>query len=175
MSNNNKRLLQVYTGNGKGKTTAALGLSMRAAGRGWKVLIIQFMKGMEYGELFSFGPLENVAIEQYGSKGFVDKCAPSPEDKGLAARALDRARETVRSGDYDMIILDEINVTVDFGLVELADVLELLESRPDTTEVVCTGRYAPQEIMDMADLVTEMKEIKHPYANDIPARKGVEF
>jgi cob(I)alamin adenosyltransferase len=170
-----QRLLQVYTGNGKGKTTAALGLCMRAAGRGWRCLVIQFMKGLEYGELFSFENVPLVTIEQYGAKGFVDKCGPSPEDKSLAATAMKRATEAFASAEFDMVVLDEVNVAIDFGLVKLDDVIELLSSKPEGVEVVCTGRYAPQQIIDMADLVTEMTEVRHPFRNNIPARKGIEF
>jgi cob(I)alamin adenosyltransferase len=170
-----KRLLHVYTGNGKGKTTAALGLCMRAAGRGWKALVVQFMKGMDYGELHAFASVPNVAIEQFGRTGFVDKCRPDPEDPARAARALDRARQALASGDFDLVVLDEVNVAIEFGLLQTGDVLDALKNRAPGTEAVCTGRYAPAALMDMADLVTDMREIKHPYMKDIPAREGIEF
>lgn len=169
------RLLHVYTGNGKGKTTAALGLCMRAAGRGWKVLVVQFMKGMDYGELHAFESVPGVAIEQYGRSGFVDRCDPDPEDPGRAARALDRARDALACGDYDLVVLDEVNVAIDFGLLNCDAVLDALKNRSPRTEAVCTGRYAPDALVDLADLVTEMREIRHPYRDDIPARRGIEF
>lgn len=175
MSGDDIRLLQVYTGNGKGKTTAALGLCMRAAGRGMKALVVQFMKGMEYGELFSFERIPEVTIEQYGRNGFVDKCKPSHEDRELAARALERARGAVSSGEFDLVVLDELNVAIYFKLIALDDALEVLRGRNARTEVVCTGRYAPEAFLEMADLVTEMKEIRHPHSKNIPSRKGIEF
>ena len=170
-----KGLLHVYTGNGKGKTTAALGLCMRAAGRGWNTLVVQFMKGMEYGELHAFEAVPQVCIEQYGRTGFVDKCHPDAEDPDRATRALGRARSALASGEFDMVVLDEVNVAIDFGLIALDEVLEALNRRARNTEAVCTGRYAPAALLEIADLVTEMKEIKHPYMQNIPGRRGVEF
>jgi len=170
-----KRLLHIYTGNGKGKTTAALGLCMRAAGRGWSALVVQFMKGMDYGELNSFASVPGVAIEQYGREGFVDKCHPDSGDPGRAARALERARGALASGEYDLVVLDEVNVAIEFKLLRPVDVVAALQERHPRTEAVCTGRYAPDEILAIADLVTEMREIKHPYAQGIAAREGIEF
>jgi len=169
-------LIQVYTGPGKGKTTAALGLAMRAAGHGLKVHIVQFMKGWpHYGELVSVERLPNVTIKQFGRPQFVDKENPDPEDFRLAQEALEHGRQAALSGDYDIVVLDEINVALDFGLIELSDVLSLLEEKPDKVELVLTGRNAPLEVVKRADLVTEMLDIKHPYYEGVEGRRGIEF
>jgi cob(I)alamin adenosyltransferase len=170
-----KGLVQVYTGDGKGKTTAALGLSLRAAGHGWKVLVIQFMKGRLYGELNSVKNIPGFSIEQYGRDEFVDKKNPAPVDVELALKGFARAEEALRSGEYDMVVLDEINVALDFKLIEIEKVLKLISERATNTEVICTGRYATQSLVDIADLVTEMREIRHPYQKNIPMRMGIEF
>jgi len=170
-----KRFLHVYTGSGKGKTTAALGLCMRAAGRGWNVLVVQFMKGMDYGELHAFEAVPRVAIEQYGRSGFVDRCNPDPEDPQRAARALNRAAEALASGQYDLVVLDEVNVAVNFGLIDCDAVIRALQARSPRTEAVCTGRFAPDALVAIADLVTDMREVRHPFARNVPAREGVEF
>jgi cob(I)alamin adenosyltransferase len=166
--------LQVYTGNGKGKTTAAFGLAMRAAGRGKKVCIIQFMKPDKgYGEQISARKL-GIEIHPMGSDRFVNKKNPRKEDVEMAQRALDLAREKMKEG-YDLLILDELNVAIDFNLVSLKDALELLENIPEETEVVVTGRYARKEIIERADLVTEMCEVKHYYTKGVMAREGIEY
>lgn len=171
-----KGLIQVYTGKGKGKTTAALGLALRAAGHGLKVYIVQFMKGWpRYGELVSVESLPNVTIKQFGRPEFVDRDNPDPEDSRLAQEALEHARQAMLSGRYDILILDEINVALDFGLIELSDVLSLLEEKPEDVELVLTGRNAPLEIVKRADLVTEMLDIKHPYYGGVKGRRGIEF
>lgn len=171
-----KGLIQVYTGNGKGKTTAALGLAMRAAGQGLKVYIIQFMKGWpDYGELFSVEKLPNITLRQFGRPDFLDREEPALEDIQLAQQALDHARQTLTRGDYDLVILDEINVALDFKLIGLNEVLDLLESKPEHVEVVLTGRHAHPEVVKRADLVTEMLDIKHPYHKGLRGRKGIEY
>jgi len=170
-----KGLLQVYTGNGKGKTTASLGLALRASGHGWKVIMVQFMKGRAYGELKAVPNLPEFTIEQYGRDEFVDKKNPDPIDIELARKGFDRAKEVLLSGGYDIVILDEINVALDFNLVGLEETLELINNRAQRTEVICTGRYAPQALLDIADLITEMREIRHPYQGGIPGRIGIEF
>ncbi len=171
-----KGYIQVYTGNGKGKTTASLGLAVRAAGHGLKVCIIQFMKGwIDYGELAGVRMLHPyVEIRQSGRDTFVDRKNPDPEDVRLAEQGWAMARETILGKKADIVVLDEINCALDFRLLPLADVLKLLEQKPDGMELVLTGRGAPQEILEAADLVTEMREVKHYYAKGVDARVGVE-
>lgn len=168
-------LLQVYTGDGKGKTTAAIGLAVRAAGHDFRVIILQFMKGRLYGELNSLRSLPNVTIEQHGRDEFVKKGNPDPVDLDFARKGFARAKEVVAAGDHDLVVLDEINVAVDFGLIPVADVVDLVKSRPAHMEIVCTGRYAPKELLDLADLVTEMKLVRHPFDKKINGRLGIEF
>lgn len=168
--------IQVYTGNGKGKTTAALGQAMRAAGHGLQAIMIQFMKGkINYGELEAAKKLPGFTIEQYGLSTFVDKDNPSKEDKELAKKGFERAQEVVMSGDYDLVILDEINVAVDYGLVSLSGLLDLIKTKPEHIELILTGRYAAKKIIEIADTVTEMKEKKHHLQKSIQARKGIEY
>lgn len=168
--------IQVYTGNGKGKTTAALGLALRAAGHGFKTTVIQFMKGnIEYGELEAAKRLApNITIRQMGRETFVDKKNPDPIDIKMAKEALDFASECVKNHTADILVLDEINVAIDFKLISVQEVLKLLSSKPADMEIILTGRYAPKEIVEVADLVTEMKEIKHHYNDGVSARLGIE-
>ncbi|MBN1540441.1 MAG: cob(I)yrinic acid a,c-diamide adenosyltransferase [Candidatus Thermoplasmatota archaeon] len=170
-----KGYLQVYTGDGKGKTTAALGLCLRAVGSGLKVRFIQFMKGRRYSEIDALEGINGFTLTQHGRDEFVSKDNPEQIDIELAGEGLKAAREAVLSGEYDLVVLDEINVAVDFGLVPLEDVLKLMRQKPEHVELVLTGRYAPQEFLDMADLVTEMREVKHFYLKGVEARKGIEF
>jgi cob(I)alamin adenosyltransferase len=175
-SENGLGMVHVYTGNGKGKTTASLGLGMRAAGHGYKVLMIQFMKGdIKYGELEAAKKIPNFEILQFGRPDFVDKKNPAQIDIDLARKGLEHARKVVKEGKIDLLILDEVNVAVEWGLVSCEDVLKVVKSRPKKMEIVLTGRYAPKEFIEIADTVTEMKEIKHPFQKDILARKGVEY
>ncbi len=171
-----KGLIQVYTGNGKGKTTAALGLALRAVGHGLTVLVIQFMKGnINYGELESSKKLSPyLTIVQSGRETFVSKTNPDPVDIRLAQDGFDLATRSITGEAYDIIILDEIIVAVDYGLIPLSDLLRLLDSKPNGVELVLTGRNARPEIFEKADLVTEMIEQKHYYRNGISAREGVE-
>jgi cob(I)alamin adenosyltransferase len=171
-----KGYIQVYTGNGKGKTTASLGLAVRAAGHGLRTVIIQFMKGwIDYGELNGVAMLSPfVEIHQAGRDTFVDRNNPDPEDVRLAREGWELAKAVVLGRKADIVVLDEINCAVDFGLLPLAEVLDLLHGKPDGMEIVLTGRGAPQEIVLIADLVTEMREIKHYYGKGIDARVGVE-
>ncbi len=169
-------LVHVYTGDGKGKTTAALGLGMRAAGHGYKVLMIQFMKGdIKYGELEAARHIPNFDILQFGRPDFVDRNNPEQIDKDLARKGVEHTGKVVGEGKVDMLILDEINVAVEWKLATAAEILEIIRSRPEHMEIVLTGRYAPIEFIEMADTVTEMREIKHPYMKDVMARKGVEY
>ncbi len=178
MANETKGLTLVFTGNGKGKTTAALGMSLRAWGQGMKVLILQFIKGgWEYGELKAaekLGP--NYEMRQMG-KGFIKGAS----DDGLEAHraaaqiALEEARKAVQDGRHDLVVLDEINYAVHYGLVDLKDVLEIIRTKPPALHLVLTGRSVAPEVVELADLVTEMKEIKHPYTAGIPAQEGIEF
>jgi len=169
-------MLHVYTGDGKGKTTAALGLGMRAAGHGLKVIVIQFMKGqINYGELESAKKLPNFEIRQFGRAEFVDKKRPAQIDIDLARKGMDYAREVLGLRACDVLVLDELNCAVEWGLVPLSEVLAMLRSRPKDMEVVVTGRYAAKELLDAADLVTEMREVKHPYKKGVLGREGVEF
>jgi cob(I)alamin adenosyltransferase len=172
-----KGLVQVYTGNGKGKTSAALGVALRAVGHGLKVLIVQFMKGnIEYGELESARKLHPyLAITRTGRESFVSKHHPDPLDIEQAQKGFALAKKAVIHGEFDMVILDEINVAVDFGLIPLPDLLQLIDSKPDTVELILTGRNATSEVMEKADLVTEMVERKHYYEKGVKARKGIEF
>jgi cob(I)alamin adenosyltransferase len=171
-----KGLVQVYTGHGKGKTTAALGLALRASGQGLKVYMVQFMKGWPfYGELESVKHLPNITLRQFGRAEFVNKENPYPIDVRMAQEALDDARQVILAGQHDLVILDEANVALDYGLIKLADVLDLLDKRPPHVELVLTGRDAPAALIARADLVTEMLQIKHPFTEGVEARKGIEF
>ncbi|NWF94381.1 MAG: cob(I)yrinic acid a,c-diamide adenosyltransferase [Syntrophaceae bacterium] len=172
-----KGLVQVYTGNGKGKTTAALGLALRAAGHGLKVLMIQFMKGnIQYGELEASKRLSPyLTIVQMGRETFVSKTNPDPADIKLAQEGFAFARTAIFSKEYEIVILDEINMAVDYGLIPLPDLLHLIDTKPDGVELILTGRNARPEIMDKADLVTEMVERKHYYQRGVQARKGIEI
>lgn len=168
-------LVQIYTGDGKGKTTAALGLAFRALGRGLKVFMLQFLKGEDTGEIHSgrlFG--DNLVIEQTGLGGFIRRGKIDPADALRAKKALGAAKEILSRGEYDLVILDEINVALYFELISLHEVLQVVQARAPHVEVVLTGRYAPPELIEMADLVTEMKSIKHYYHAGVPAREGIE-
>ena len=167
--------IHVYTGPGKGKTTAALGLGLRAAGAGFKVHMVQFMKGRRYSELNAIDNLPNFTFSQHGRDEFVSKEKPEQIDIDLAQQGFAHAREIINSSKYDLVILDEINVAVDYNLIALEDVRKLIEKKPEKLELVLTGRDAHPEITRIADLVTEMLEIKHPYQQGVLARKGVDF
>lgn len=171
-----KGFIQVYTGNGKGKTTAALGLALRAAGHGQRVYIGQFLKGQLYGELISVKKLApHIVIEQFGRKGFIHVTEnPDDEDIERAKRGLKRCLKAMLSKKFRIVILDEINVAVDLKLVTEQEVHDLLDQKPEEVEVVLTGRYAPPSLVKRADLVTEMKEKKHYYRRGIMARQGIE-
>jgi cob(I)alamin adenosyltransferase len=168
--------VQIYTGNGKGKTTAALGLALRAAGHGIKTHFGQFLKGQVYGELAAakkISPL--LKIEQYGRNGFYHVTKdPDLDDIRRARQGLKKSLKAMLSGDFRIIVLDEINVAVYFKLLEEKEILDFIDQKPKNVELILTGRYAPPSFLDKADLVTEMKEIKHYYQDGIKARKGIE-
>jgi cob(I)alamin adenosyltransferase len=168
--------VQVYTGNGKGKTTAALGLALRAAGHGMKTYIGQFLKGQHYGEIAAAEKLSPlIRIERFGREGFLHITAgPDDEDIRRAVQGLRKCREAMLSGRYQIIVLDEVNTAVLLKVLSVQDVLDFLAERPESVELVLTGRGAPQAVIDRADLVTEMKNIKHYYERGVKAREGIE-
>ncbi|MBI1937769.1 MAG: cob(I)yrinic acid a,c-diamide adenosyltransferase [Ignavibacteriales bacterium] len=168
--------IQIYTGNGKGKTTAALGQTLRAAGYGLKSYIIQFMKEYPYSELNSLKSLSQfITIEQVCGDDFVYKReTPPAEEIEKALDALERIKKIMNSGEYDLIILDEVCVAIYFGLLKLNEVQAVVNSKPANVELILTGRYCPDELIEKADLVTEMKEVKHYYQKGVLARKGIE-
>ncbi|MGC9334672.1 MAG: cob(I)yrinic acid a,c-diamide adenosyltransferase [Anaerolineae bacterium] len=169
-----KGYIQVYTGDGKGKTTAALGLALRASGHGLHTYMGQFMKGQRYGELEALHGHPFITLEQYGDPRCIYREEVTADHVTQAHEGLARAREAMLSGDYDLIVLDEVNVSIWFGVLETAEVLALLDEKPEHVEVVLTGRRAPQALIDRADLVTEMVAVKHYYEQGVTARVGIE-
>ncbi len=173
--------IQIYTGNGKGKTTASLGLAMRALGRCWKVLIIMFMKGGDdYGELNSFRNLspeiaQNLTIIQAGPDKIVYNNNKTAEDESIIKEGWELAKKAIKNDEYNLIILDEANIALDMGIIDLDEMLEVLKNKPDEMEIVLTGRNARQEIIDIAHLVSEIKPVKHYWDTGIAARKGIEY
>ena len=173
--------IQVYTGDGKGKTTASLGLTMRALGRGWNVLIVMFTKGGDnYGELYSFTNLSNVLsnklhIVQAGVDRIVYSHNISEEDKKMIKKGWETAKKAINSNEYQLIILDEANIAIDLELIDLKEMVDVLKNKPDNVEIVLTGRNARPEIIEIAHLVSEIKPIKHYWDKGIKARKGIEF
>jgi len=169
-------LVMVVTGNGKGKTTAAFGQALRAVGQGYKVLVVQFMKGRQYGEFVAAQKyLPRLTIRRFGLDSFVMRDNPAPMDVELARQGLEFAEKAIVSGDYDMVILDEINVAVDFKLISIQEVVNLIKSKPAAVDLILTGRYAAKEIITLADTVSEVKEIKHHYQAGIKERAGIEY
>ncbi len=169
-----KGYIQLYTGKGKGKTTAALGLALRAAGAGRKVLIAQFVKGMPYSEFKALKFIPGIILRQYGRDCFIEK-EPLKEDIEAARNGLSEVAAYIAKNQYDMVILDEACIALHYHLFTVDELLEIINARPETMEIVITGRYAPQELLDSADLVTEMNEIKHYYQKGIQAREGIEY
>lgn len=173
--------IQVYTGDGKGKTTASLGLAMRALGRCWKVLIIMFMKGGDdYGELNSFRNLSpeiarNLTIIQAGSDKIVYQNNKTENDENIVKEGWELAKKAIKNDEYNLIILDEANIAIDMGFIDLQEMLAVLKSKPEDMEIVLTGRNARQEIIDIAHLVSEIKPVKHYWDTGIVARKGIEY
>ncbi|QQS35787.1 MAG: cob(I)yrinic acid a,c-diamide adenosyltransferase [Ignavibacteriales bacterium] len=171
-----KGFIQIYTGNGKGKTTAAIGQAIRAAGFGLRTYIVQFMKEFPYNELKSLNSLnEWIEIEQFAGDDFVyKKELPPDEEIQKALKGMSSAKNKMLSNDFDIIILDEILVSIYFRLITTEQVLAFLNEKPSEVEIILTGRYCPQEIIDKADLVTEMKEVKHYYQQGVLSRRGIE-
>ncbi len=167
-------MIQVYTGNGKGKTTAAFGLALRASGAGLKVYIGQFAKGRSYSEIKALKKIKNIRIEQFGRSCFI-KRSPEKKDFELARAGFKKISEIIRKKKYRLIILDEINIAVKLKLIPLRDLLRLIKNTPKSTELVLTGRYAHLKIIKVADLVSEVKEVKHYYAKGVKARRGIEL
>jgi cob(I)alamin adenosyltransferase len=165
-------LIQVYTGNGKGKTTAALGLALRAAGAGLKVYIAQFIKGRPYSELKALKKFRNIKVEQCGRSCFIRR-KPVQTDIACAKNGFAKIKKIAYR--YNVIILDEVNIALHLRLLELKEVVCFLKALPKKTEIILTGRFAPPEIMKLADLVSEIKEVKHYFKRSIPARRGIEF
>lgn len=170
-----KGFIHIYTGNGKGKTTAAIGLGIRATGEGLKVYMIQYMKGRRYSESDALKNMKNFTVVQFGRDEFVSKENPEQIDIDLARKGFEHAKEIIKNGEHDLIILDEINVAVDFKLIPLKDVLKLMDEKPEKVELVLTGRYVHPDMVKQADLVSEILEIKHPYQNGIQSRKGIDW
>ncbi len=168
-------MIQVYTGNGKGKTTAALGLALRAAGAGKKIYLCQFLKGRFYCELASLKKLKNIKIEQFGTRCFLKGTRPDRNDIAMAKAALAGVEKAIASKQCDMIIMDELNVALNLGLIELKDALKVIKAVPKRIELIITGRGAHPEIIKLADLVSEIKEVKHYYKKGLKARRGIEF
>lgn len=167
-------MIQVYTGNGKGKTTASLGLALRAAGAGLKVYIGQFVKGRHYSELNSLKKIKNIKVEQLGTSCFIKK-KPNKRDIELAKIGLEKIKKIISKRTYDMVILDEINIALNLKVLKLKDVIDILKKTPKSLELVLTGRYAPQAVLKLADLVSEIKEVKHYFNKGIKAREGIEY
>jgi len=169
-------LVQVYTGDGKGKTSAAFGLALRAIGRGLKVYIIQFIKGgFDYGELYAIKQLPNLELKAFGRGKFIIEKPPEEVAVKFASEAFELAGKIISSGKHDIVILDEINVALNLKLLDVDNVVKLAKNKPKHVELVLTGRHAPPEIIEAADLVTEMREIKHPFKKGMPPRKGIEY
>lgn len=169
-------LVMVITGNGKGKTTSAFGQALRALGHGYRVCIIQFMKGRKYGEILAAEKyLPDLTIIQSGFDSFVMRGNPAPVDVDMARQGMEKAREVIQSGEYNMVILDEINVAVDFHLIPEEKVIKLIREKPPEMDIILTGRYAPERIKELADMVSEIVEVKHHYNAGVKGRAGIEF
>lgn len=167
-------MIHIYTGNGKGKTTAALGLALRASGCGMKVFIGQFLKGKNYGELVCLRKNKNIKVEQFGTKCFV-KTKPAAKDIALAKKGLKKIEGIIASKKFSVVILDEIIIAIYLKLIDVDDVLKIIKTAPKSIELILTGRYASNKLIRTSDYVTEMKEIRHPFKNKVKARKGIEF
>ena len=172
-----KGLISIFTGDGKGKTTAAIGMAVRTAGYGLRVLIVFFAKGDKYppGEDSALSRLPNITITGCRHKDWIDKENIKAEDKAIAESTLAAAREAMLSGNYDIIVLDEVNIALDYGLLKPKEVIKLIGEKPQNVELILTGRHASPKLVQMADLVTECVKIKHPYDQGIMARPGIDY
>lgn len=171
-----KGLVEIFTGNGKGKTSAALGIALRALGHGLRVFIVYFMKGnYPYGEQEVLSRLSDVSFVTFGHEHFVDPSQVKEEEREEARKALAVGREAMLSGEYDVVVLDEVNIAAAWGLIGVDQIIELIEERPDKVELILTGRYADARLKERADLVTEMVEIKHPYRQGVQSRRGIDY
>jgi len=169
-----KGYVQIYTGNGKGKTTAALGLALRAYGAGLHIYIAQFLKGTKTSELKVLRTFKDlITVKQYGKNNFIYG-NPDEEDKKLAKKAIEEINNIIKSCNYDIVILDEANYAVHLGLIAVDDLLKIIDKKPQNVELVITGRYAKKELIKKADLVTEMRQVKHYFNKGIKARMGIE-
>ncbi|MEA1927983.1 MAG: cob(I)yrinic acid a,c-diamide adenosyltransferase [Candidatus Auribacterota bacterium] len=168
-------MIQIYTGNGKGKTTAALGLALRALGWGKRVALLQFLKINSSGELKSLARFKNCEIRQFGQEEFITAETATQDDRQRAEAGCRRAEEILRDGSADLLILDEINIALHMNLIEISRVQNIIKNCPLEIELVLTGRYCPPEIISRADYVSEIKEIKHPYREGLTAREGIEY
>ena len=171
-----KGLVEIFTGGGKGKTSAALGVMLRASGQGLRSHIIYFLKGdYPYGERKTFALLPNVTFESFGHEHFVNPEQIKPEEREQARQGLEAARRALASSDYDLVVLDEINIAVAWKLISVEEVLQLIEDKPQNMELILTGRHADQRLIERADLVTDMVEVKHPFHKGIKARRGIDY
>lgn len=172
-----KGLVSIFTGDGKGKTTAAIGTAVRAAGYGLRVFIVFFAKGGNYpcGEANTLSELPNITVTSCHHKNWIDKNNVKAEDKKLAESALTEAREAMLNNNYDLMILDEINIAINYGLIGLDEVISFVKGKPQNLELILTGRYAEPKLVEMADMVIEMSIIKHPYGKGIKARRGIDY
>ncbi|HSW36553.1 MAG TPA: cob(I)yrinic acid a,c-diamide adenosyltransferase [Candidatus Limnocylindrales bacterium] len=175
MVSKKRGLIMVFTGDGKGKTTAAVGQAVRALGHGYRVYMIHFMKGRDYGEFLSTTQMPNLTIVKSGRDSFVSREKPDPVDIELARDGFARAGKAVMSGEYDMVVLDEINVAVDYGLIPEKDLLKMLDKKPAGVTVILTGRGASPQLAKKADMVSEILAIKHHYEQGIESCKGIEY
>ena len=172
-----KGLVTVFTGDGKGKTTAAIGTAVRAAGYGMRVFIVFFLKGKMFsqGEALALERLPNIKIVSFGANSWIKKGTVNVQARSQAAKALEAASKAMASGDYDLVIMDEVNGAVDFGLIPLEDVIEAVTARPESVDLMLTGRHADARIIQMADVVTEMVNVKHAFERGVKAREGFDY
>lgn len=175
MNKNKPGLIMVFTGDGKGKTTAAVGQAVRALGHGFRVYMIHFMKGRDYGEFLATAQMPNLTVVRAGRDCFVNREQPDPIDIELARDGFSKAAKTVLSGEYDLVVLDEINVAVDYGLIAEKDLLKLLKNKPAGVTVILTGRNASAELIKIADTVSEILAIKHHYEQGVESCRGIEY